>query len=268
MKKLYSIGETAKIMGITVQALRNYSNLDIVKPEHVDERTGYRYYSFNQFYDIDRIVYLRKMGLSLPDIAKALHARDLDTIIQVLSNREIEYLKEIEHIYRQIDELKWYRHHFRYAQEERVYNVPYFQEIPERYILWQDYCHAPEITEKAIIEERNRKKYRYHRQWGFICNKKGWLNNQFIAEKEFTLINETVPEPLPPNIIKIPAGTYACVWTPRESIQVALMTETVYEKKLGSYVIALLYEENLSNYENTPYEFQILIKNKNINKMY
>lgn len=55
MKELYSIGEVAGIMGISVQTLRNYANSELLKPQYIDEKTGYRYYSFKQFHMIDRI---------------------------------------------------------------------------------------------------------------------------------------------------------------------------------------------------------------------
>lgn len=61
MKRLYSIGETAKLMGISVQTLRNYSNLSILRPYYINEQTGYRYFTFEQFHYIDRIRYLRTL---------------------------------------------------------------------------------------------------------------------------------------------------------------------------------------------------------------
>lgn len=47
MKRYYSIGETAKLLGISTQTLRHYEKIDLLYPKLTDEKTGYRYYSFD-----------------------------------------------------------------------------------------------------------------------------------------------------------------------------------------------------------------------------
>ena len=42
---LLSIGDMAKITGMSIQALRYYDRKGILKPAHVNEKTGYRYYT-------------------------------------------------------------------------------------------------------------------------------------------------------------------------------------------------------------------------------
>lgn len=49
MKKYFSIGETAKINNISIQALRHYDKIGILKPAYIDLNTNYRYYTINQF---------------------------------------------------------------------------------------------------------------------------------------------------------------------------------------------------------------------------
>ena len=48
-EKLLRIGELAKLSGISVKALHVYEKKNIIKPVYVDENTGYRYYSPDQF---------------------------------------------------------------------------------------------------------------------------------------------------------------------------------------------------------------------------
>ena len=57
MKELYTIGETAALMGITTRTLRYYNSMGLISPSYTDPDTGYRYYSFKQFHYIDRIKY-------------------------------------------------------------------------------------------------------------------------------------------------------------------------------------------------------------------
>ena len=58
MKKRYSIGETSNIVGISIDRLRNYDKINLIKPAYVDEKTGYRYYIGDQFRRLRFIKYL------------------------------------------------------------------------------------------------------------------------------------------------------------------------------------------------------------------
>ncbi|CEO20468.1 MerR family DNA-binding transcriptional regulator [Paraclostridium sordellii] len=49
MKNLFSIGEVSKIKGVIIKALRYYHKMGILIPRYIDNTTGYRYYSINQF---------------------------------------------------------------------------------------------------------------------------------------------------------------------------------------------------------------------------
>lgn len=72
-KELYSIGETARLFGISTQTLRFYDRKGILSPVYTDPETGYRYYSYMQFHIIDRIKYLQGFGLATsPMFASAM----------------------------------------------------------------------------------------------------------------------------------------------------------------------------------------------------
>ena len=55
LKKFFSIGETAKIVGLTSETLRHYDRIGLVKPCKADEWTGYRYYSRQEIVKLDTI---------------------------------------------------------------------------------------------------------------------------------------------------------------------------------------------------------------------
>ena len=95
MKDLYSIGEVAKIMGISIQTLRYYSSIDLLKPAYINPSTGYRYYSYDQFHLIDRIKYLQKFGLSLEEISKILASNDTKTLLENLEQRKKSVKKRL-----------------------------------------------------------------------------------------------------------------------------------------------------------------------------
>lgn len=43
--KLFRIGEMAKLFHMSMSTLRHYENIGLLKPEMVDQKNGYRYYS-------------------------------------------------------------------------------------------------------------------------------------------------------------------------------------------------------------------------------
>ena len=66
------IGDFSKLSLVSVKALRYYDEIGLLKPERVDEFSGYRYYSASQLPLLNRIVTLKNMGLSLDEIAELL----------------------------------------------------------------------------------------------------------------------------------------------------------------------------------------------------
>ena len=53
MQKLLTIGLFSKITNISIKSLRYYERIGIFSPAYIDEKTGYRYYSFFRTAKID-----------------------------------------------------------------------------------------------------------------------------------------------------------------------------------------------------------------------
>ncbi|WP_432205067.1 MerR family transcriptional regulator [Cetobacterium somerae] len=70
---IFSIGETAKLNKITIQTLRHYDKEGLLKPTYIDENTNYRYYSIDQFLQIDFIKRCKALGFSLDKIKHLLY---------------------------------------------------------------------------------------------------------------------------------------------------------------------------------------------------
>lgn len=69
-KMKFKIGEFSKLCQVTVKTLRHYEEIGLLVPFEVDEWTGYRYYNISQLRRMNRIVYLKQLGLSLEEIAE------------------------------------------------------------------------------------------------------------------------------------------------------------------------------------------------------
>lgn len=66
------IGDFARIGQVTVQTLRHYDELGLLKPAVVDIGSGYRYYVMDQLPRLHRILALKDLGFSLEQIARLL----------------------------------------------------------------------------------------------------------------------------------------------------------------------------------------------------
>lgn len=73
-RELLSIGRFARVSGLTVKALRHYDDIRLLRPAHVDDSTGYRYYSLAQAREAEAIRRLRSLHVPLEDVAELLHA--------------------------------------------------------------------------------------------------------------------------------------------------------------------------------------------------
>ncbi|MEV8093369.1 MerR family transcriptional regulator [Kitasatospora sp. NPDC085879] len=72
---LHSIGETARLSGLSVSALRFYDGAGVFGPARVDPQTGYRWYAPGQLADARLIARLRRVGMPLADISRVLAGR-------------------------------------------------------------------------------------------------------------------------------------------------------------------------------------------------
>lgn len=67
-QKLYKIGMFSQINRLSIKALRYYDEVDLLKPEYVDESNGYRYYTSAQLPQLHKILALRDMDFSIQEI--------------------------------------------------------------------------------------------------------------------------------------------------------------------------------------------------------
>ena len=75
MPYLLGIGEFAQATHLSIKTLRRYHEAGLLEPAHVDRRTGYRYYSAKQLPELNRILALKELGLTLDQIAYLIEGR-------------------------------------------------------------------------------------------------------------------------------------------------------------------------------------------------
>ena len=130
MHRLIKIGEMARLFGVNIRTLRYYDEIGILKAAYTDEKTGYRYYSIEQFEQLNMIRYFRAQGTSLEAIQRVLvhreprriqklliEQRDLaEKQIRELEQRKLRLENRIQQIEKSMDPSKL--HCFRLCQVE------------------------------------------------------------------------------------------------------------------------------------------------------
>lgn len=69
---MFKIGDFSKIAQTPVSQLRYYADIGLFEPAEVDPFTGYRYYSAQQLPQLNKILVLKDLGLSLEQIRQSL----------------------------------------------------------------------------------------------------------------------------------------------------------------------------------------------------
>ena len=87
MKDYFTIGELSELFRINTQTLRYYDSIGLFSPLRRDEETGYRYYQFNQLYELASIRYLRKLGYSIRDIDTYMKTKQIEAVLRKLKEQ-------------------------------------------------------------------------------------------------------------------------------------------------------------------------------------
>lgn len=89
---MYKISSFSKLSNTSIQTLRYYDNLKLLKPKTIGEYNGYRYYTEQQLLLLKEIKKLKNMGFKLNDIANMINKYDE----KLLVNHKNQLQKEVD----------------------------------------------------------------------------------------------------------------------------------------------------------------------------
>jgi DNA-binding transcriptional MerR regulator len=96
---MFTVGEFARLAQVSRRLLRYYDEIGLLKPIHIDRFTSYRYYSAAQLPQLNRVLALKELGLSLDQIQRLLSDEVSTDEIQgmlLLKKAEIEQQVQAE----------------------------------------------------------------------------------------------------------------------------------------------------------------------------
>lgn len=108
MKYKISIGQVSKMFGISLDTLRHYDRIGILKPI-VDQTNGYRYYSLEHLDLLEYILVGKYLETPLKDMKLMLQEENINNYVALIEKQEKtikEKLKHLQHLEEYVGQLK------------------------------------------------------------------------------------------------------------------------------------------------------------------
>ncbi|WP_283124108.1 helix-turn-helix domain-containing protein [Angelakisella massiliensis] len=237
MKNLMKIGEMARFNQVSVPTLRLYDRMGLLKPCHIDQDSGYRYYSIYQKARLDMIQYMKELGMSLGEIKTILEQGDIQLIESTLIRKKKQVRQQIAEletrlgaITRAIESTE----RFRKAPNKGMTTVEY---IPHRkiYVMHTDvnfYDHDISVYEEILGQLkldilRHGLPQLYYCNAGTILPREYFLSQHLESHEIFVFLDDNFPESQ--TVRRIDSGMFACIYLDR------FEDEPAYAAKLLEY---------------------------------
>jgi len=267
MSKLYSIGETAELMGISVQTLRLYSKMGIIKPSFINPKTGYRFYDATTFSTIDRLRYLQKLGFSLTEIKSLYEKNNISSIVQELKQLEQKKRREIAEQQELLDCILWYQHYYSGRDENVPLKQAYIKHFDERVAFLVD---RHKTDTKGTANERlylmkNQPEYKelsFRRKFVTLYDSDDFFSGR-LTPTQYGIYLSPSSNREDVRIQRFPAGYYICFlsrilvgdWSPD------IVSHFFKSSPFPPYVIADEFENSFFRFDECPYEVQLFFPN-------
>lgn len=255
MKKL-SIGKMAAINHVTIETLRHYDKIGLLKPAFVDEKSNYRYYNIKQSAKLDMIQYMKALGMSLEMIKEQFDKEDINVIKQMLHEQKEWIDIRIEELYRMKNAVDvCIQNYDRYliAPQDGYISL---QHIPRRKIFCYDgekniYEHNLEGYE-YILRKLKQQVIIQHLPMIYFCNvgtilrKETMDKEEMISTELFLFVDDKFDHE--EGIEVIPENDYICIYCDSFSKEIEYahrLFQYIKEKKyeiVGDYICEVVVE--------------------------
>lgn len=129
---MLKIGDFSRLSRVSIRMLRYYDEVGLLKPDKVDDFTGYRYYSEEQLLVMGKINALKDMGFgvnAIAEIMKSSNPKEIEQIFQIQKVQLLEEVKDLNHRIRFLDTAIT-----RLRKDEIMKYDCIIKQMPERYV--------------------------------------------------------------------------------------------------------------------------------------
>lgn len=257
MKKYFSIGEMAKLNYISTHTLRYYDRINLLKPSYIEEATGYRYYTYEDFLFLDTIQYLKLFHMSLTEIKAQFENRSIENTLKVYKNQvivldaQMEAMKNIKkRILHNINNLNESKLIFENKKKELKF-------YPERYVMLIDDTVSTDEEYEVVIRKLSHHLYseNFRFMGDFMSMKSKELLEAGVFETTMAIGNMMKSRPGGKEYRTIPPSEYACMYHtgPSERIGESYEELLLFIKESGRKIIGdaiELFEIDLMDTKN------------------
>ncbi|WP_193647383.1 MerR family transcriptional regulator [Bacillus cereus] len=262
MKKIFSIGEVAKIKDITIKALRYYHKMGILIPKHIDESTGYRYYSIDQFIHIDIIKSCRELNTSIVELQEIFKECDMDKLLRFLQLKREEaeeHIKKMKEVIETIDDLNAKVGSSQEILKNDEIAIKFFE---QRYVVVAPCKEVGSLQELLYYSDLEKIAQDYEEkmsmEMGILYN----VNEKWDVEPKyvFNKVQDYVHMEEMQNIKVLPSGKYVTLAYSKENEEERRNTMIKYIKENDIEVESFIEVELVNDFFNTEtYSCQIQI---------
>lgn len=151
---MYRIGQFSKLGKVTIKTLHHYDEVGLLIPAYVDDENGYRYYTASQLFHLGRIISLRQMGFSIPEIAAII---DGHNVTAILEQRKAELESEVSDVSNRLTRLQNYiqkqKEGYKMDYQAVIKDIPAYTVYSARFVV-PNYAALneimPELGEKVV----------------------------------------------------------------------------------------------------------------------
>lgn len=270
MKTIFSIGETAKINNVSIQALRHYDKIGLLKPSYVNEESGYRYYTLDQFIYLDIIKYAKMFGIPLKEVRDTLSSGDMQEIsIKIRTYRDmlekqIETLFSVNKRFTKVTEL------IEYGLEAVQQQEPYQRWINKRHIIKlkdQDEVVNFEVNSRKIEIDMLQSNLEFAFESGYFIDIPLFMNlgkESFISAYMTVMGGDELTHFISENeyvFSHIPEGNYVCLTYNEHNKMERIKKMQDYLNQINMReTTIILVTELYDNFESQSHEIQVYLQ--------
>lgn len=212
--KNFSIGEVSRLHNISVQTLRYYDKIGLFKPKVINKKSNYRYYSMEQFLQLDIIKYCKSIGLPLEQIKSLIGTNiSIEEMFKVVNiQQEIieNKLREMNAIKNHLSSIKGKLSSIIEHESNKVF-IKYNEK--RKYISFDYVSNNSDELEinyrKAMLEiEKNKENLNYDLG---VTTSYDYKKDEIIYKSIMFNMNESGLK-LNSNIITLPEGEYITIY--------------------------------------------------------
>ena len=155
----FTISEFGKLRNVNINSLRYYEKIGILKPDHVDAETGYRYYSPDQLPILDVILLWLDFGMPLKELKSYISDDNFINNSQLFEIGKQMAQERLRKAQMDLNKIEYTQRFLQSNQRFSEARGEYQREIPERTIVTMEY--SGKLTEIRKIEMTSARLYSY-----------------------------------------------------------------------------------------------------------